>query len=204
MKIALSSTGKDLNSDLDPRFGRCANFLIVNMDDMTFETFENESQSLGGGAGIQAAQFVAAKGASVVITGNLGPNASTTLNAADIKVFLVGGGLISDIIERYKKGELSSADKPTVADHYGMGSGGDQAMSQGRGGGTGRGMGGGGGGRGMGKGRGMGMQQMGQTPGSGGPEISQGNNPEDLKEEARLLREKLDSIQSRIDNLEKK
>ena len=62
MKIAFSSAGTDLDSEIDPRFGRCAYFLIFNPDDMTFEAFENESISLGGGAGIQSAQFVATKG----------------------------------------------------------------------------------------------------------------------------------------------
>ena len=72
MKVAVSSTGSDLDAQVDPRFGRCAYFLIVNPDDMAFEAFENESVSLGGGAGIQSPQFVASKGATVVITGNVG------------------------------------------------------------------------------------------------------------------------------------
>jgi len=68
MKIAVSSSGKDLDSHVDPRFGRCACFVIVETDDMSFEAFDNASISLGGGAGIQAAQFVASKGAKAVIT----------------------------------------------------------------------------------------------------------------------------------------
>ncbi|MGD9302757.1 MAG: NifB/NifX family molybdenum-iron cluster-binding protein, partial [Desulfobacterales bacterium] len=57
MIIAVSSYGKDLNSQIDPRFGRCSYFLVVNPDDMSFEVFKNESAVLGGGAGIQSAQF---------------------------------------------------------------------------------------------------------------------------------------------------
>jgi len=68
MKIAVSSTGTDLNSEIDPRFGRCAYFIIVNTDDMSFEAIENESMSLGGGAGIQSGQFIASTGAKVLIT----------------------------------------------------------------------------------------------------------------------------------------
>ena len=59
MKVAVSSYGEDLNAQLDPRFGRCAYFLVVNPEDMSFESFNNESAAQGGGAGIQAAQFVA-------------------------------------------------------------------------------------------------------------------------------------------------
>ena len=37
MKIAISSTGPDLDAQVDPRFGRCEYFLIVELDDMSFE-----------------------------------------------------------------------------------------------------------------------------------------------------------------------
>ena len=59
MKIAFSSSGTDLQSQLDPRFGRCPMFLIVDLDTMDIEIFENENAALGGGAGIQTAQFIA-------------------------------------------------------------------------------------------------------------------------------------------------
>ncbi len=57
MKIAITSTGPTLDDPVDPRFGRCAYFVIVKTNDMSFEAFDNESIALGGGAGIQAAQF---------------------------------------------------------------------------------------------------------------------------------------------------
>ena len=82
MKIAVSSSGNNLESKIDPRFGRCAYFVIVETENMDFEVFDNESIALGGGAGIQAAQFVASKGAKVILTGNVGPNAVKTLSAA--------------------------------------------------------------------------------------------------------------------------
>ena len=75
MKVAVSADKKDLDAPIDPRFGRCAFFIIVDTDDMSFEAFDNESVALSGGAGIQAAQFIASKGAEVIITGNVGPNA---------------------------------------------------------------------------------------------------------------------------------
>ena len=57
MKIAISSDGKNLEASIDPRFGRCRCFLIVETDDMSFEAFDNENVALSGGAGIQSAQF---------------------------------------------------------------------------------------------------------------------------------------------------
>ena len=62
MKVAVSSNGNNLDARLDQRFGRCAFFLVVNSDDMSFEAFNNESAAQKGGAGTQAAQFLASQG----------------------------------------------------------------------------------------------------------------------------------------------
>lgn len=150
MKIAVSSDGKNLDSQIDPRFGRCRYFLIAETEDMSFDAFENENTSLGGGAGIQSAQFVVSKGADAVITGNCGPNALRTLTAAGVRVFLGQGGTVKETLSRYKNGELSDATEPNVAEHFGMGRGGGRPGNV-RGAGAGRGM---GMGRGMGGGQG--------------------------------------------------
>ena len=122
MKIAASSSGNNLESPIDPRFGRCAYFLIVDTDNMSFEAFDNESIALGGGAGIQAAQFVASKGAKAILTGNVGPNAVKTLGAAGVEVFVGQNGTVREAVERYNNGNLESTRKATVKDHHGMSS----------------------------------------------------------------------------------
>ena len=198
MKIAVSATGTDLNSEIDPRFGRCAYFIIVNTDDMTFEAIENESMSLGGGAGIQSGQFIASTGAKVLITGNVGPNASRTLNAAGLDVIVGVSGSVREAIERYKSGELSPTQQASVPDHFGMGGGQSAAPGGGMGQGMGRGM-----GRGQGMGRGMGMQG-GFTPPQAPPALSPDQELGALKEDAKALREHLNSILNRIKDLEKK
>ena len=143
MKIAISSIGTDLDTQIDPRFGRCANFIIVETDDMSFEAFDNENIALGGGAGIQSAQFVASKGAKVIITGNVGPNAVSTLSAAGIQLVTGQIGTIREAIEDYKKGKLTVSNEANASNKSGMVT---------RGAGLGRGM-----GRGMGRGGGMGQ-----------------------------------------------
>ena len=120
MKIAISSTGKDIDSKIDPRFGRCAFFIVIDSENMEYEVFENQSGMLGGGAGIQAAQFVASKGAEVVITGNCGPNAMRTLEAAGIKVITGCSGTVREAIEEFKAGRLNPSFEPTVSEHFGM------------------------------------------------------------------------------------
>jgi predicted Fe-Mo cluster-binding NifX family protein len=123
MKIAVSATGKDLDCQIDPRFGRCQYFVFVDPETMEFEALENEGLMASGGAGVQAAQSVVQKGVNAVITGNLGPNAASALSASGIKVYLVAGGTVKDVIGSYKAGSLREASGATVAPHFGMGGG---------------------------------------------------------------------------------
>jgi len=120
MKIGVTSTGKDLNAQVDPRFGRCQYFLIIDSETMNFEIIPNESAMASGGAGIQAAQMIAKTGTKVVLTGNVGPNAFQTLSAAGIKVVTGVDGTVKDAIERYKQGELKETDGASVNSHFGM------------------------------------------------------------------------------------
>jgi predicted Fe-Mo cluster-binding NifX family protein len=115
---------------------------------MSFEVFDNQSIASGGGAGIQSAQFISSKGAKAVITGNCGPNAVQTLAAAGIEMFLENTGVVREVLQKFKNGELTSTNMANVSEYSGLG----DSTSFGRG----RGMGGQGG---MGSGRGMGGQR---------------------------------------------
>jgi predicted Fe-Mo cluster-binding NifX family protein len=189
MKVAVSCTGNQLDSLIDPRFGRCAYFLIVETDDMSFEVFDNQSVALGGGAGIQSAQFIASKGAVAVITGNCGPNAMRVLSSAKVKVILSESGPVREAIERFKRGDLHAASESNVGAHYGMGMGG----------GLGRGM-------GMGRGMGRGMPRKAQGLESLGESGSKPEKEElqSLKEQADDLVKKMQEIQERISRIEAK
>lgn len=114
MKAAVSASGKTLDSQVDPRFGRCAYFVFVDPDSLEFEAFTSESAMASGGASIQAAQFVATRGAEVVITGHLGPNAMTTLKAADIKIYMATTGSVREAVEAYKKNGLEEISDQRV------------------------------------------------------------------------------------------
>jgi predicted Fe-Mo cluster-binding NifX family protein len=215
MKIAVSSSGESLASQIDPRYGRCAYFLIVETDDMSFEVFQNESMTLGSGAGIQSAQFVASKGAQAVITGNCGPNATRALSAAGIELFVGQSGSVGEAVERYNKGVLKPTSEANVSDHYGM----DQSMpvtdrqtpSFGRGMGMGRGMGRGRGmrcgGRGMGRGTGLGRGMA--MPWQAGGDQTRADTPSKdeelkmLKADAVELKRQMEKIESQIKKLEK-
>ena len=87
MKISISSQGWDLDSRVDPRFGRAAQFLIYDTEASSFEVVSN-SQSLNAmqGAGIKAAEVMSNRGVQVLITGHCGPKAFNALKAAGIEV----------------------------------------------------------------------------------------------------------------------
>ncbi len=123
MRVAVTATGPSLDAALDPRFGRCAYFVFVETEDMTFEAVENANSALGGGAGIQSAQLIAQKGAKVVLTGNCGPNAHQTLGAAGIDVVVGCSGTVSEAVGRFTSGHVQPAAGPNVASHSGMGAG---------------------------------------------------------------------------------
>ena len=129
MKIAITANGSTLDADIDPRFGRCQYFIIVDPETMQFEALENSGAMSGGGAGISTAQMIVGKGVDAVLTGNCGPNAYQVLSAAGIKVITGVAGKVRDAIEGYKSGKFQASSQPNVPGHFGMGRG----MGRGRG-----------------------------------------------------------------------
>src|SRR4030042_1063631 len=122
MKICVTSTGPGLDSEMDPRFGRCQYFLFVDLETRGCEAVENPNIGASGGAGIQSAQLVANRGVEALITGQVGPNAYTTLQAGKVRIITGVAGKVRDLLEKYEKGELtSSAQGPPVQAHFGMG-----------------------------------------------------------------------------------
>jgi predicted Fe-Mo cluster-binding NifX family protein len=89
MKIAISATGGSMNARVSEQFGRCAYFLIVDSETMRFEPLSNPATGMAGGAGPESARAIASRGAEVVLTGKVGPNARAALDSAGISI--VGG-----------------------------------------------------------------------------------------------------------------
>jgi predicted Fe-Mo cluster-binding NifX family protein len=120
MKICVTSEGNNLESNIDPRFGRCAYFIFIDTDTMVFEAVENSNTQAMGGAGVQSGQLVADKGASAVLTGNVGPNAFRTLQAAGIKIVNGASGTVREAVESFKKGGIKETDGPSVNSKFGI------------------------------------------------------------------------------------
>ena len=120
MKIAVSSSGKNMQSLVEPRFGRCPYFVIVDTDSMKNETVPNKAVGSAHGAGVMAAQLVASKGVKVILTGNVGPNAYNALMASSIDVVTGVAGTVEEAVKRYINGELKPTGRPTVRGHFGQ------------------------------------------------------------------------------------
>lgn len=150
MKVAVCSTGNTLDAMVDPRFGRCAYFVIVDTETFDASAVQNPGAMSAQGAGIQAAQVLSSLGVSAVIAGNLGPNAYQALSAAGIKVYSCAGETVRNAVNLLKAGALQEISAPTVAAHFGMNAPPSQGPGMGMGGGMGLGRGMGRGGRGRG------------------------------------------------------
>ena len=119
MKIAVSATGKALDSEVDPRFGRAPYFVVVDSETNDFEVHENtQNLNLPQGAGIQAGKTIANSGADVLLTGNCGPKAFAVLEQAGIAVVIGAKGKVSEAVSAYLKGDIGSASGPNVDGHW--------------------------------------------------------------------------------------
>jgi predicted Fe-Mo cluster-binding NifX family protein len=182
MKVAISATAPSLDAEVDPRFGRCSYFVVIDPETMEFEALENSNAMAAGGAGITTAQMVANKGVQLILTGNCGPNAYQTLSAAGVQVITGVVGRIRDAVEAYKAGKLQGGAQPNVAAHFGMGAT-----------------------PGMGMGRGMGRGMTSGMPPVTGPApqgVSREQEIEVLKNQVEMLLQQLRETQQRIKELE--
>jgi predicted Fe-Mo cluster-binding NifX family protein len=119
MKIAITSKGTDLDSQVDPRFGRAAYLIIVDSDTNDFEVIDNGSNmNAMKGAGIQAASNIVNSGAEVLLTGFCGPNAFKALNAGKVAVSNDASGTVREAVKAYLDGNLPHSDSANVEGHW--------------------------------------------------------------------------------------
>jgi predicted Fe-Mo cluster-binding NifX family protein len=119
VRVAITATGPSPDSAVDPRFGRAAFFIAMDTDSGDWTVHDN-FQNLNAlqGAGIQAAQNVAALGVEAVVTGNVGPKAFTALEAAGIPVYLASGGTVAEATAALRAGKLAAAAGANVTGHW--------------------------------------------------------------------------------------
>ena len=145
MKIAISSTGKEIDSKVDPRFGRADYLLIVETaSGAVVQVIDNlDARNAAQGAGINAASRIAEAGAQAILTGRVGPKAADVCKKAGIEMVNDVSGSVDDAVQQYIKMHPSkelpvekSADSQLPAQNVNQGSGGGRGQ-----GGSGRGRG---------------------------------------------------------------
>jgi predicted Fe-Mo cluster-binding NifX family protein len=119
MKVVVTAQGNELSSEIDLRFGRAKWLLLIDTESGDFQAHDNVvNLNAAQGAGIQTGQNIANLGAEAVITGNVGPNAFKTLNAADVSIFLAENQTVQEAIDSFKAGKLKEVDKANVEGHW--------------------------------------------------------------------------------------
>lgn len=119
MKIAVTAQGRDLSSDVDPRFGRAKYFLIVETETGDHQAADNaQNLNASQGAGIQAGRNVVELGVGAVITGHVGPKAFSTLRAGGVKIFTGATGTVAEAVAQFKAGRLQQALDADVEGHW--------------------------------------------------------------------------------------
>lgn len=119
MKVAVTAQGAELNSPVDPRFGRAKNFVVVDTETGEHTTHDNQTNlNAVQGAGIQAARTVADLGVGAVLTGNVGPKAHAALAAAGIQVYVGLSGTVGEAVEEFKAGNMEPAERANVEGHW--------------------------------------------------------------------------------------
>jgi predicted Fe-Mo cluster-binding NifX family protein len=118
MNVAITAQGTELDAPVESRFGRAPYFLLVDTETGRFTVHDNvQNVNAPQGAGIQAAQAIAKLGAQALLTGNVGPKAFATLQAAGIPVYVGVTGTVAQAVEAFGAGRLQLVAEATVAGH---------------------------------------------------------------------------------------
>ncbi len=119
MKVAVCSSGGDLDSAISDVFGRSPYFLLVNTDDMSYEAIENPAVQESSGAGIMAAQMILDGGSDAMISCSLGPKAFKVLAAGSVSCYSACGGTVREVLDSMANGDLEEVSAPNVQAHSG-------------------------------------------------------------------------------------
>lgn len=101
MKIAITSTGNNLESKLDQRFGRCGFFVIYDTETRGIEFIPNPNKDIEEGAGPASVQLVASRNVQKIVSGEFGIKIKSLLDSLKIQMIILKQPekSISEIIE---------------------------------------------------------------------------------------------------------
>ncbi len=103
MKIAISSTGRELSDNVSEFFGRCPYFIVAEIQDgqvVKTEAIKNSNENQNSGAGIAAAQFLVENNVKVAIAKTIGPRAMDVLRQFNIEIYN-GEGVVKEVLQKF-------------------------------------------------------------------------------------------------------
>ena len=89
MKVAITSSGNNLDSRIDRRFGRCLFFVIYDTSTGGYEIMPNPNVDRIEGAGPAAAQLVAGKDVKKIVSGEFGAKVKSLLDQLQIQLISI-------------------------------------------------------------------------------------------------------------------
>ncbi len=107
-------------SEVDPQFGRCNYFVIIDPEIGSVTSIKNPGSEASGGAGIQAAEAVVGAEVDTLLTGSVGPNAFSILSEAGIETHSGIRGTVAFALREYQSGKLALLENPNASTHSGM------------------------------------------------------------------------------------
>ena len=113
MKIAISATGRGLDSKIDVKFERCKIFLILNIEKNSLLFFENKTKDRPREIGGTIGPLILKEGIDTVITKDIGPTAFDIFKRYGIKIYQAEG-IVIEAVRRLNEGKLKELTKPTV------------------------------------------------------------------------------------------
>jgi predicted Fe-Mo cluster-binding NifX family protein len=105
MKVAITSTGNNLESNLDQRFGRCSFFVIYDTETRGMEFIPNPNKEAQEGAGPASVQLVASRDVKKIISGEFGIKIKSLLDSLKIQMIVLKEPekSVNEIIEMLNK-----------------------------------------------------------------------------------------------------
>ena len=110
MKIAISSTGRELSDSVAELFGRCPYFVIAEIENgkiVKADAIKNDNENQASGAGMSAAKLLAENDVNVIIARTIGPRAMDVLRQFNIEVY-TGEGIVKEVIQKFIDKKLSN------------------------------------------------------------------------------------------------
>ncbi len=117
MKVCISSKSNESSAQVDPRFGRCAYFCFYDTETGEFTFEKNTFTHAREGVGVQASGHMVKNEVSVVVTGQIGPNAYQALEAGGVRIYTGAKGTVADAVESFNRGEFELANGPSNSGH---------------------------------------------------------------------------------------